>query len=109
MFCTQCGTGLREGDRYCPRCGKPVNEIPAPAGSGGLGQNAYAEAGYDLRRPLRRIMSQKKIGGVCAGFAQYFEVDVTLMRIIFIALLVLPPGVGAIVYLIAWVAMPRDI
>jgi phage shock protein C len=53
-------------------------------------------------------MAQKKIAGVCAGFADYFEMDVTLMRIIFIALLVLPPGVGAIAYLIAWVAMPKD-
>jgi phage shock protein PspC (stress-responsive transcriptional regulator) len=34
--------------------------------------------------------------------------DVTLMRIIFIALLVLPPGVGLIAYIIAWIAMPKD-
>jgi len=60
-------------------------------------------------RPLRRVMRDKKIAGVCAGFAQYFEMDVTLMRIIFLVLLVTPPGVGLIGYLIAWLAMPRDV
>lgn len=53
-------------------------------------------------------MSEKKIAGVCAGFAHYFEMDVFVMRIIFIAMAVLPPAVGAIAYLIAWVAMPKD-
>ena len=32
--------------------------------------------------------------GVCAGFAEYFEMDVTLMRIIFLALLVMHGGHG---------------
>lgn len=53
-------------------------------------------------------MAEKKIAGVCAGFAYYFDMDVTLMRIIFLVLLVTPPGVGLIGYLIAWIAMPRD-
>ncbi len=53
-------------------------------------------------------MSEKKIAGVCAGFAAYFDMDVTLMRIIFLVLLVTPPGVGLIGYIIAWIAMPRD-
>jgi phage shock protein PspC (stress-responsive transcriptional regulator) len=59
-------------------------------------------------RPLRRVMKDKKIAGVCAGFAEYFDMDVTLMRIIFLVLLVTPPGVGLIGYVIGWVAMPRD-
>jgi phage shock protein PspC (stress-responsive transcriptional regulator) len=54
-------------------------------------------------------MGQKKIAGVCAGFAEYFEMDVTLMRILFIVLVVTPPGVGLLAYLVAWIAMPRDI
>ena len=42
-------------------------------------------------RRLRRIISQKKIAGVCAGFAEYFDTDLTLMRVIWVALLLLPP------------------
>jgi phage shock protein C len=99
MFCTQCGTQLRETDRFCANCGKAYDApvaaaIPLPP-----------PVPY---RPLRRVMRGKKIAGVCAGFAEYFDMDVTLMRIIFLVLLVTPPGVGLIGYLIAWVAMPAD-
>jgi phage shock protein C len=108
MFCTQCGNQLAEGDRFCPRCGKP-NGVPpgGPTGSQAAPPPAYA-APLTPYRPLRRVMRDKKIAGVCAGFAEYFDMDVTLMRIIFLVLLVTPPGVGLIGYLIAWVAMPRD-
>ena len=53
-------------------------------------------------------MEDKKIAGVCAGFARYFNMDVTLVRIIFLALIFVPPSIGTIAYLIAWIAMPKD-
>jgi phage shock protein C len=53
-------------------------------------------------------MRMKKIAGVCAGFAEYLEIDVTVMRIIFLALAILPPAIGGIAYVIGWIAMPRD-
>ena len=95
MFCTQCGVELRETDRFCPQCGKAVGALPE------------AVAIYPRRR-LRRIMSQKKIAGVCAGFADYFGMDITLMRIIWVALLILPPSIGGIGYLVGWIAIPKD-
>ena len=60
------------------------------------------------RKRLRRIKSQKKIAGVCAGFAEYFDMDVTMMRVIWVALLVLPPSVGLIAYIVAWVVLPLE-
>jgi len=51
-------------------------------------------------------VTDRKIGGVCSGLATYFNSDVTLVRIIF-ALLVMLGGSGVIIYLIAWVIMPR--
>lgn len=59
-------------------------------------------------KKLRRITSQKKIAGVCAGFAEYFDTDVTLMRVIWVALLLLPPNLGLIGYIIAWAVMPKE-
>ncbi len=100
MFCTQCGGELRDADRFCPQCGKPVDAIPDAALPG-------AVAAYPQRR-LRRIMSQKKIAGVCAGFAEYFGMDITLMRVIWVALLLLPPSIGGIAYIVGWIAMPKE-
>ena len=52
-------------------------------------------------------MHEKKIAGVCAGFARYFEVDVTLMRVLWL-IVALFTGIGFIGYIVAWILMPRD-
>lgn len=46
----------------------------------------------------------KMVGGVCAGLARYFDIDTTLMRVIFVALAVVGGG-SAIAYLILWVVL----
>lgn len=52
-------------------------------------------------------MYDKKIAGVCSGFARYFECDVTLMRVIWL-ILAFGTGTGFIGYIVAWIAMPKD-
>lgn len=98
MYCTGCGRQLDDTARFCPSCGKPVDSDVAYGDSVPIAP----------RRRLRRIMAQKRIAGVCAGFAEYFETDVTLMRIIWLAMLILPPSVGLIGYIVAWIAMPKE-
>ena len=95
MFCTQCGVELEPQDRYCCQCGKTT----------GVGSP------FPPRQAVRQLTlssRDKKIAGVCAGFAQYFDVDVTLMRIIWLVLVFVPPGIGLIGYLLAWLVMPKD-
>jgi phage shock protein PspC (stress-responsive transcriptional regulator) len=55
-----------------------------------------------LRRGSDRIL-----GGVCSGLAAYFRVDVLLVRIAFVILAVVPPGlgIGVILYLALWFLM----
>jgi len=99
MFCTRCGIELKEADRFCSQCGTGVR-------SGLASSSAEATLGY--RNKLSRPVEDKKIAGVCAGFARYFNIDVTLVRIVWLALVFVPPSVGTIAYLIAWIAMPKD-
>lgn len=51
--------------------------------------------------------TDRKIGGVCGGFGEYFEIDSTLFRILFVLVTVLSCGLGIIVYLAVWVIVPR--
>ncbi len=46
------------------------------------------------------------VGGVAGGMAQYFDVETAWIRIAWLALLVLGPGL--ILYIIAWIAIPED-
>ena len=91
MFCTNCGLELREADRFCSQCGKPTGVGPAP-----------------MYKRLTLPFEGKKIAGVCAGFARYFEVDVTLMRFIWLVGTLITGGLGIIAYLIAWLLVPKD-
>ena len=54
---------------------------------------------------LRRNPMNKVFGGVCSGLADYFSVDVVLVRAIFAASFLFA-GVGAGLYLILWLFMP---
>lgn len=50
----------------------------------------------------------KKIGGVCAAFANYFDIDVTLVRVLW-AILLLPGGLpGLLPYLLCWLVIPEE-
>jgi phage shock protein C len=92
MFCTRCGNELSERDRFCSQCGSATSlGPPAPVSS----------------RRLTLDVEHKKIAGVCAGFARYFEVDVILVRIIWLVL-AFGAGVGLLAYPIAWILMPKD-
>ena len=50
--------------------------------------------------------TDKKIGGVCGGIAEYFEVDSLLVRVLFLVT-ILELGVGLFAYLILWLLAPR--
>ena len=54
---------------------------------------------------LYRDENDKILGGVCAGLANYFVIDVVIMRIIFVVLTI-SFGFGLIPYIILWIAMP---
>jgi len=55
---------------------------------------------------LYRSLADKKIAGVCGGLAEYFKIDPTIVRVIFVILL-LPGGFpGLLPYAILWLVVP---
>jgi len=60
-----------------------------------------------MEKRLTRDVNNKKIAGVCAGIANYFDLDPTLVRVIWI-LFVCVGGAGVLAYLIAWAVIPED-
>ena len=90
MYCNACGKAIAEDDRVCSQCGKMVRIPSAP-------------------KRLMRSRTEKKIAGVCAGLAQYFGLDVTLVRIVSF-FITLASGVcpGVVTYLLAWIIIPSE-
>lgn len=60
-------------------------------------------------RRLARSQAEGKIAGVCAGLADYFEIDVVLVRLVWVVLSIVPGFIigGVLAYLAAWLVMPE--
>ena len=58
-----------------------------------------------MEKKLQRDTEHKVIGGVCAGLANYFGVDASLLRLL-LALMILFAGTGIGLYIILWIVMP---
>ena len=58
-----------------------------------------------MENKLYRNTEDKVIGGVCSGLADYFGLDVTLMRVIW-AIAFFGMGIGFLAYIILWIIMP---
>lgn len=94
MFCTKCGVQLDDKVKFCSECGHATRNVasaPPPA---------YPK--------LSRPHQDRKIAGVCAGFARYFGMDVTLVRLLAVVLIFWPVPIGLIGYIVAWILMPND-
>ena len=61
-----------------------------------------------MEKRLYKSSSDKKIDGVCAGIAEFFNIDPTIIRLIW-ALAVLCAGTGVLAYIIAALVMPKNI
>lgn len=51
--------------------------------------------------------TDRKLGGVCGGLGEYFDKDSTLMRILFILLILVSCGFGILAYLAMWLIIPK--
>jgi phage shock protein C len=96
MLCPKCEKEVAEGSKFCYSCGAPLAGQPATS--------AASTAAVPVKR-LRRSSTDKKIGGVCAGLADYFDLDPTIVRIVWL-LAIFCAGTGFLLYIILWIALP---
>ena len=59
-----------------------------------------------MERKLYLSNTNKKLGGVCGGIGEYFNIDPTVVRIIWFLTFFLH-GLGLLAYFVAWLVMPR--
>ena len=88
MYCNYCGKTIQDDANHCAYCGKRVGAVLA-------------------RKRLIRPRYGRKIAGVCLGFAEYFDLDVSLVRVVWL-LAAIVTGIGLITYPIAWIVMPEE-
>jgi phage shock protein C len=59
--------------------------------------------------PLRRSSSNRMIAGVISGLADYFELDPTLLRVLYVVVSIISAAFpGILVYIILWMVIPDE-
>lgn len=92
MICSSCQREIAASSNFCYICGarQPAPVAPPP----------------EPPRRLMRSSTDSKLGGVCAGFADYLDLDPTIVRLVW-ALLFFTPVPVVIGYIVAWIVIPQ--
>jgi len=88
MYCNHCGKVIQDDANLCAYCGRRVGAV--------IG-----------RKRLVRPRVGRKIAGVCLGCAEYFDVDVTMVRLVWL-IGACVTVIGFVSYPIAWIVMPEE-
>ncbi len=88
MYCNYCGKVIQDDAAVCAYCGIRVGASVA-------------------RKRLVRPRLGRKVAGVCLGFAEYFDIDVTLVRLMWL-IASLMTGIGFFAYPVGWIVMPDE-
>ena len=64
---------------------------------------------HKRKKRLYRDPEHRVLGGVCGGLAAYFDMDLALIRILFVVLTLITTGAGVLAYLILWIAVPAAV
>ncbi|MBA3828208.1 MAG: PspC domain-containing protein [Taibaiella sp.] len=98
------GAASELNDNTTGNTGKRAN-LPVPYVPPQARPRQYQQGYNTEKRRLYRNPQDKILGGVCSGMASYFDIDPTVVRLIF-ALMIFGVGIGFIAYIIAWAVVP---
>jgi phage shock protein C len=88
MYCNFCGKVIQDDANLCAYCGRRVGAVAA-------------------RNQLLRSRTDRKVAGVCAGLAEYLDLDIALVRVLTVVLSIIWAPL-VIAYVVMWIVVPEE-
>lgn len=92
----------------CPNCRREIADYSNFCYFCGTRQNVAPLGGAYVQKRLMRSSVDSKIAGVCGGIAEYFGVDSTIVRLIWVVAIFVPVPIclALVSYIVAWIIVP---
>ena len=100
LYCPNCGAANEEFAQFCAGCGEDLSVARDKKAKKSKTHESSATSDAKPKKKLYRSRTDKKIAGVSAGLADYFNMDVDHVRILWLIAFVMTGGSAAIAYLI---------
>jgi phage shock protein PspC (stress-responsive transcriptional regulator) len=101
-YCTRCGVANKETAEFCISCGESMKTEKQKK------VDEKKESSQTSEKKLYRSRTDKMITGLSAGIAKYADMEVDLVRILWIVGLFVSGGIVAVVYLIMAAVIPLE-
>lgn len=89
MYCNWCGKVIQDDANVCAYCARTVGMV------------------HPTKKMFRPRIG-RKIGGVAAGMADYWNLDVTVVRLVWVVVALMVFPLGIIAYIVAWIVIPEE-
>ncbi|MGC9778549.1 MAG: PspC domain-containing protein [Candidatus Heimdallarchaeota archaeon] len=107
LYCPSCGAVNEEFAEFCANCGESLAKARDRKAENEKAKQEKTSEGAKEKK-LYRSRSNKMVTGLSAGLAKYLDLDVDLVRILWLIAFVVSGGVVLVVYLIMAMAIPLE-
>ncbi len=106
LYCPSCGAVNKEFAEFCAGCGEPLAKVRDRKVESEKAKQEKTSDGTEKK--LYRSRTNKMVTGLSAGLAKYLDLDVDLVRILWLIAFVVSGGIVLVVYLIMAMTVPLE-
>ena len=108
LYCPSCGAANEEFSTYCASCGEDLSQAREKKDKSHSTSQAASSASSAEEKKLFRSREDKMVTGLSAGLAKYLDMDVDLVRLLWVIGFIVTGGTAIAIYLIMAMVIPLE-
>ena len=108
LYCSSCGAANEEFATYCASCGEDLSQAREKKDKSQTTSQTSSTTTSTEEKKLLRSREDKMVTGLSAGLAKYLDMDVDLVRLIWVIAFLVTGGTAIVIYLVMALAIPLE-